>query len=123
LCALFPCSDESVRVVSRNRESLREHFRFVLPDEHVLDLFMNKSNFYKFALDRGFAIPSTCFPARREDLGEIAGKLRPPYIVKPAEKTGRWIEVFQKKVLKLGSIEELDRVFAERPAAFYISAG
>lgn len=123
ICALFPCSDESVRVVSRNRESLREHFRFVLPDEHVLDLFMNKVNFYKFALDGGFAIPSTCFPARREDLGEIAGKLRPPYIVKPAEKTGRWIEVFQKKVLRLGSIEELDRVFPERPAAFYISAG
>ncbi|MGH7849475.1 MAG: carboxylate--amine ligase [Thermodesulfobacteriota bacterium] len=111
ICALFPCSDESVRVISRNRESLREHFRFVLPDEHVIDLFMNKSNFYKFALDRGFAIPSTCFPARREDLGEIAGKLKPPYIVKPAKKTGRWVELFQKKVLKLGSIGELDRVF------------
>lgn len=111
ICALFPCSDESVRVVSRNRESLREHFRFVLPDEHVLDLFMNKSNFYKFALDRGFTIPSTCFPARREDIGEIAGKLRPPYIVKPALKSKEWAGRFHNKLLRLGSIGELDRVF------------
>ncbi|OGE23253.1 MAG: hypothetical protein A3J42_04745 [Candidatus Dadabacteria bacterium RIFCSPHIGHO2_12_FULL_53_21] len=111
ICALFPCSDESVRVLSRNRESLRERFRFVLPDEHVIDLFMNKINFYKFARDKGFTIPSTFFPARREDIDEIAGKMNPPYIVKPAEKTRRWIELFQKKVLKLGSIGELDRVF------------
>jgi predicted ATP-grasp superfamily ATP-dependent carboligase len=109
--ALFPCSDESVRVISRNRERLTEAFRFVLPDEDVVDLFMNKVNFYKYALDRGFTIPSTFFPTRGEDIAEIAGKLGPPYIVKPAVKTKRWIDRVQKKVLKLGSIEELDRVF------------
>lgn len=111
VCVLFPCSDESVRVISRNRESLRERFRFVLPDEEVIDLFMNKANFYKFARDKGFTVPPTCFSARREDLGEIAGKLRPPYIVKPAVKTKKWTERFQKKVLKLGSIEELRGIY------------
>ncbi len=111
VCVLFPCSDESVRVISRNRESLRERFRFVLPDEEVIDLFMNKANFYKFARDKGFTVPPTCFSARREDLGEIAGKLRPPYIVKPTVKTKKWTERFQKKVLKLGSIEELRGVY------------
>ncbi len=109
--ALFPCSDESVRVISRNRERLTEHFRFVLPDEDVLDLFMNKVNFYKYARDGGFTIPSTFFPARREDIDEIAEKLRPPYIVKPAVKTKRWIDRVQKKVLKLGSIEELRGIY------------
>jgi predicted ATP-grasp superfamily ATP-dependent carboligase len=109
--ALFPCSDESVRVISRNRERLTEAFRFVLPDEDALDLFMNKVNFYKYARDRGFTIPSTFFPARGEDIAEIAEKLGPPYIVKPAVKTKKWTERFRKKVLKLGSIEELDRVF------------
>lgn len=105
--ALFPCSDESVRVISRNRERLTEDFRFVLPDEDVIDLFMNKVNFYKYARERGFTIPSTFFPACREDIAEIAGKLCPPYIVKPAVRTKRWIDRVRKKVLKLGSIEEL----------------
>jgi D-aspartate ligase len=109
--ALFPCSDESVRVISRNRERLTEHFRFVLPDEDVLDLFMNKVNFYKYAWDNGFTIPSTFFPARREDIDEIAEKLRPPYIVKPAVRSEGWIDRFRHKVLKLDSVEELRAVY------------
>jgi predicted ATP-grasp superfamily ATP-dependent carboligase len=93
ICALFPCSDENVRVISRNRESLREHFRFVLPDEHVLDLFMNKSNFYKFGLDRGFTGPHVLSGAR--GTSGKSPKLRPPYIVKAAEKPGGGLRFFK----------------------------
>lgn len=67
---LFPCSDESVRVISANRGRLGEFYNFVIPDEDVLALYMNKENFYRYAQDNGFPVPPTFFPVKTSDLKE-----------------------------------------------------
>jgi predicted ATP-grasp superfamily ATP-dependent carboligase len=109
---IFPCSDESVSVISRGRERLAGKYRFVLPGDEVLTLFMNKKSFYKFALDRGLSIPATLFPAGESGLDEIAEKFRPPYVVKPAVRSDGWTDRFRHKVLKLDSVEDLRAVYS-----------
>src|SRR5690606_39250398 len=56
---LFPCSDESVRLISARRETLREFYNFVIPDDDVLLMYMNKESFYRRACQKGFPVPDT----------------------------------------------------------------
>lgn len=109
--ALFPCSDESVRIVSDNRERLGEFYNFVIPDADVLDLCMNKQNFYRYAMDNGLPIPATFFPSNKSDLEEIINKAAFPYIVKPVMRTPNWFRYFKNKVIKVMSPQELSDVF------------
>jgi predicted ATP-grasp superfamily ATP-dependent carboligase len=104
---LFPCSDESVRVISRGRERLAGKYGFVLPDDEVLTLFMNKKRFYEFAAGRGLPVPATFFPKSEGDLDGISEKLSQPCLLKPAVKTEKWTLRFRKKVLRFESMGEL----------------
>ncbi len=108
---LFLCSDESVRIVSDNRERLGEFYNFVIPDADVLDLYMNKQNFYRYAFDNGLPIPATFFPSNKSDLDEILNKAKFPYIVKPVVRTPNWFRYFKNKVIKVKSPQELSDVF------------
>jgi predicted ATP-grasp superfamily ATP-dependent carboligase len=108
---LFPCSDESVRIISANRETLGEFYNFVMPDDGVLSMYMNKESFYRYAEENGFPVPATFFPEEKSDLETILSEADLPYIVKPALKSAEWIERFNDKVIKVSSREELRDVF------------
>ena len=108
---LFPCSDESVRIISANRKALREFYNFVLPDDDVLSMYMNKESFYKYAEEKGYHVPGTFFPEKKSDLETILAEADLPYIVKPALKSGEWIECFNDKVIKVNTRGELCDVF------------
>ncbi len=108
---LFPCSDESVSIISANRETLGEFYNFVMPDDGVLSMYMNKESFYRYAEENGFPVPATFFPEEKSDLETILSEADLPYIVKPALKSAEWIERFNDKVIKVSSREELRDVF------------
>lgn len=108
---LFPCSDESVRIISANRKALREFYNFVMPGDDVLSMYMNKESFYSYAEENGFPVPATFFPEKKSDLEAILSEADLPYIIKPALKSAEWIERFNDKVIKVNTREELRDVF------------
>ena len=110
---LFPCSDESVRILSENREILKEFYNFVISDADVLDLYMNKRNFYRYSLENGFPIPATYFPSNVTDLEDIITRASFPCLIKPVMKTPNWYKHFKHKVIKVMSPEELAELFVK----------
>mgnify|MGYP001448630191 CR=1 FL=1 len=107
---LFPCSDESVRVISANRESLREFYDFVIPDDDALLMYMNKESFYRHARERDFPVPDTFFLEPGSGLEGLPDEAEFPLIVKPALKSPEWIECFKDKVIKVNTRAELREV-------------
>jgi len=104
---LFPCSDESVRVISANRETLREFYNFVLPDDDVLLMYMNKGSFYRHAREGGFPVPDTFFLEPGSGPEDVPDGAEFPLIVKPTLKSPEWIECFKDKVIKVNTRAEL----------------
>lgn len=104
---LFPCSDESVRVISAQRDALREFYDFVIPDDYVLLMYMNKESFYGHARERGFPVPDTFFLETGSGLEGLPDEAEFPLIVKPALKSPEWIECFKDKVIKVNTRAEL----------------
>lgn len=104
---IIPISDDSVHIISLNRNKLEEYYNFTLPEHKVLDLFMNKVKFYKFCQDNGFPIPLTFFPKNRSDLKEIANRINYPCIIKPPRADSVWWKFCRKKVLPVKDPEQL----------------
>ena len=104
---LFPCTDMSVLLVSREREALGEWFHVVLPDADVVEMLVDKARFYDFAQRARLPIPRTFFLRTREDAERAAGALRFPAVLKPPVKTPAWERHTKSKVYKVASAEEL----------------
>ncbi|HML94526.1 MAG TPA: carboxylate--amine ligase [Thermodesulfobacteriota bacterium] len=107
---LFPCSDESVRLISARRETLREFYNFVIPDDDVLLMYMNKESFYRRACQKGFPVPDTFLLETGSGLESLSDEAEFPLIVKPALKSPEWIECFKDKVIKVNTRAELGGV-------------
>ena len=104
---LFPCSDESVRVISAQRDALHEFYDFVIPDDGVLLMYMNKESFYRHACEKGFPVPDTFFLESGSGLEGLPDEAEFPLIVKPALKSPEWLECFKDKVVKVNTRAEI----------------
>ncbi len=102
---LFPCTDLTVLLISRHRDELAESYHISLPAPDVIELLIDKYQFYQFAQKEGFPIPPTRFLYTRADAQAAATTLRFPAILKPHLKTPDWERLGFKKVYKLNSPE------------------
>ncbi|HWO41045.1 MAG TPA: ATP-grasp domain-containing protein [Candidatus Eisenbacteria bacterium] len=82
--ALLPTGDREVLFLSRNREELQKHYRFVLPSGDVLERLANKRSQYQCAESAGIPIPRTYYPTTPADVEQIAATIRFPCVIKPA---------------------------------------
>ena len=103
---LYPCTDISVLLISRHRQILNPYFHIVLPDPELVELLLDKPNFYSFAEQNGFPIPRTFILKNREDALAAAQNLNFPAILKPAKKTQTWEQHVKVKVDKVFSKAE-----------------
>ena len=108
---LFPCSDDSVLLLSRNRDRVLPWFRCALPDEAVIELLTDKERFYRYAQQEGLPIPDTRFLRTRGDALDAGRTLRFPCVVKPPVKTPGWWAVAGAKAVVAGSGAELLRLY------------
>jgi predicted ATP-grasp superfamily ATP-dependent carboligase len=104
---LVTCEDWNVKNVSRNRESLREHYAFVLPDPQVVELVFDKLSFCTFAREHGFRVPRTFVVRSRADAEKAAAEMTFPCIVKPPGRTLAWESHTRFKVYKAENAAEL----------------
>ena len=88
---LLPCEDANVRIVSRHRDRLSEWFHILLPPAAVVELLIDKTRFYEYAIERGLPIPATYFIRSVADLEEVSGHLEYPCVLKPSNSaTAVW---------------------------------
>jgi len=108
---LYPCTDMSVLLISRNRERLRERYHVVLPPAEVIELLMDKVSFCTYAQKEGLPIPGTFFLRSRAEAERAASQLTFPCILKPPMKTPTWERHTRAKVFKVSTSEEFLEVY------------
>jgi predicted ATP-grasp superfamily ATP-dependent carboligase len=77
----------------------------------VVELLMEKTLFYPYALNHGFPVPATVLLSSRQQAVEAAELLRFPAVVKPGLRTTRWTEATSEKAFKVDTPVELVSVY------------
>ncbi len=102
---IIPTNDTLVKLVSDNRELLKE-YKFNLPSHNTTMLCFDKVLTYKKAEELGIPFPKSYYPESIEDLVKIIPDIRFPVIIKPAVMT-TFLKYTGKKALLCNSIDEL----------------
>jgi len=84
---LYPLSDLHVLICSRNRDVLREHYEFVMPDQDTVEKLLTKDGLYSVALAHNIPAPQTVFLSDASDIQAIANNMVYPAVLKPTEST------------------------------------
>jgi D-aspartate ligase len=82
---LVVTDEPALLTISEQRQRLEGLYRFRLPAHDVVMMLHDKARFHENAVRRGWPVPSAVVVRDRADLAAI-GSLRPPLIVKPADK-------------------------------------
>jgi predicted ATP-grasp superfamily ATP-dependent carboligase len=104
---LFPTGDLNLTLMSEHREALEPYFHVALPPKDVVRLFLNKKAFYRFAMEHGFAIPATFFPAGPAEMRDIAERIAYPALIKPFQPNATWRRTFDTRLFVADSREAL----------------
>lgn len=104
---LYPCHDKSVLNVSEHRGQLAPWYHLVLPEHEVVEMLMDKVQFYSYAQSAGLPIPETYFLYSRADAEEAARELPYPCALKPPYRPHEWTKHTKQKAFKVASAEEL----------------
>ena len=124
---LFYQGDHDLVAISRARERLAPHFRFVLPRAELVDDLTDKLRFFELARKHDLVVPES-LPVRG---GASASVLlewnRFPCVLKPAMRTDDWyrfIGAYQKAlhIQTRGELERLLPKLAATDASFLIQA-
>ena len=105
---LYPTREETVVLVSRNRELLSRWFRVPTPDFSVINAAWDKRRTYRLAETLEIPAPRCWFPASEADLDDIP--VTTPVIVKPAIKE-HFIYETRAKAWRADDRAELRRVY------------
>jgi predicted ATP-grasp superfamily ATP-dependent carboligase len=109
---LIPCSDMSVRLTSQHRRKLEPWFHMALPPQDVVELLMNKVNFYTYAHENNIPIPRTAIMHSRAEARRAANTFRYPCVVKPPlSATPRWEQSSKLKAYKVSTQADVMRIF------------
>lgn len=108
---LFPSTDADVLLVSRNRDQLSKWFHLRLPEPDVVEMLMDKLQFYTFAEKSGFSIPVTFFITNRNDLDRAIEKIAFPCVFKPHFRTSIWNQLSVFKAFKVPAPAQLITLF------------
>ena len=74
--------------VSRHRERLSRHFRFLLPPESRVEELVDKTRFADVAQRLGLPVPKTISSREAGTAAEVLSRLALPCVCKPANHTG-----------------------------------
>jgi D-aspartate ligase len=84
--ALFPTTDELVRLIASHHKALGAYYRLTIPSWDTLQWVCDKRLLYQLAQDLRINQPSTFFPHNRDELASL--QCRFPVILKPGLRLG-----------------------------------
>jgi D-aspartate ligase len=82
---LVVTDEPALLTISEHREELEAHYRFRLPVHDTVLMLHDKARFHESAVKHGWPVPNGVVVRNHADLTGIAS-LRPPIILKPADK-------------------------------------
>ncbi len=116
---LIPCADWYVEMLEYARDKLEDYYFFNIPSFEVWRTTSDKASFISILDKYGIDHPKTeIFDFELEDLEYRGGKLKPPFVLKPADSTEYWRNHFDgmEKVYfpdSLGEVREVaKRIFS-----------
>ncbi|MBA3276153.1 MAG: hypothetical protein H0T72_10180 [Chloroflexia bacterium] len=113
---LSPASDAFVLFMSRHREDLKDHFRFILPSPDVVEASVDKRKLYELAERAGLSYAATHYPDDMADVHRFKHDLEYPAYIKPYYShlwqiafpgAGKGIKVFSAEEL----VASFERIF------------
>jgi len=105
---LILTSDECVNCVSAYRREIEAHYRISLPSEAVVRALADKAMFQALAERERFVVPRAVCVNHVANL-ELLCSLRPPLIIKPADKT-LVLKGIAERAVRVETIHEAQRV-------------
>jgi predicted ATP-grasp superfamily ATP-dependent carboligase len=94
---LFYQKDPAVLAISRHRDRLARHFRFVVPEAQLVEDLVDKERFRELAMAEGLPVPPTVIGTAGTDPAPV-GEVPFPVAVKPALRNRpneTWVPVAQ----------------------------
>ena len=79
---LFFCDDRTAVQVGRQRHRFESLVPFLLPDQELLELAVNKVAMMDFARSRNISLPITVYPSSVDDIGSATRGMSYPVVVK-----------------------------------------
>ncbi len=110
---LFPTNDNNVRVIAEHIDRLKD--AFIISWAHCSDSIRKlllKSNIEKRCLEVGLNYPVSLVLNQRNELETGVSKLRPPFIIKPANPQSGF------KAFKCSSVFELEKIVEQYPTDY-----
>jgi D-aspartate ligase len=80
---LFPASDRSLILVSRNKEKLKPYYAVIASDWDTTEIVVDKSKTFRIAKKLQIPSPETYSPTTINDVLQIAGEIGYPCLIKP----------------------------------------
>lgn len=117
---LFYGDDSMLLLISRNRDRLKKYYRFLLPDQDVVEDLVDKASFNKLASLLDLPVPKTIVSSEIGKIDKVTDHISFPCILKPTVHIG-WFESSTikkyggrpQKVLKAHSLEELKQIYEQ----------
>jgi D-aspartate ligase len=108
---LFPCTDQTVLLISQHRKRLREWYHIQMPDPDVVEMLVDKIRFHFYACANELPTPKSFVIKSREDAESAAKELTFPCVLKPNLKTAAWEDNTNEKAYKVLNAAELLTIF------------
>jgi predicted ATP-grasp superfamily ATP-dependent carboligase len=113
---LFPVSDPALRVVSKHKPALSEHFAVACAGWEITERLIDKQQTYALAGAAGVPVPRTVVPRCVEDVERYGREFEYPCLVKPSWGH-QYFEIFHTKMVEAGSFDELLAAYEQAAAA------
>ena len=111
---LFPCNDTSVSVLSQNRQKLEDAYHLILPEGDMVELMMDKVQFYSYSIKENLPIPPTYILKNRQELDKIIDEVDFPCIIKPPNSnTELWEKNSKLKAYKISNSDDLINIYEQ----------
>lgn len=103
---MIPACDETVSVVSRNKDLLKQYYLIAAPNLDISERFIDKLQTYRLAEKVGVPSPKTYSSQTEAELENVRDQLRYPILVKPRE-SHLYYEIFRTKMVQANNFDEL----------------
>jgi predicted ATP-grasp superfamily ATP-dependent carboligase len=113
---LIPVSDESLKIVSRNKPLLQNYYKVACADWEIVQKLLEKNFTYELAKTIGVPIPRTSLPASMNDVIAFGEDFEYPCLVKPVE-SHRYYKLFRRKIVKAENFAQLSAAYREAEQA------
>ena len=105
---LFSQNDSYTVFISRNRNILKQYFRFNIPTENIIELVTSKEKSSYYARKCGLKIPKTYTIKRVKEINDLLKEIELPCIVKPKDS---YSSLYKRKAYIINSYPDLVEFF------------